>query len=1502
LKGTRIVVSRIVSLVIAAGLLAGMASGVLATAQSPPPDNRRHLLLVPSDAEGTAALARTDARVIAKYESFSLVEAQGGDEERLRRAGADRRDDMRRVRLGDDTVDPLVDRASLASKAADPAKEELVLVQFVGPVKDAWLERLHDTGGRVVGYAAQNAYVVHARGRAVQSVADLVGTDSSVRAAVSVEARDKFAGRPPAGPLAVQSVAGEPGRDARERARSLGPSLQGDSQVGGVTTQFLTLERDEVAELANDPAVLSVEAWAPPEPLDERASQIAAANLLSGVPAQPGYLGWLESVGFSTSTFNFTIDVTDEGFDNGSSTDPDHADFYESGVKPGPDRVRYARDYTDDPNAQDCGGHGTNVASIAVGFNDRPEPAYNDSDGYNHGLGVAPQARVGMSKIFECDGDFELNGDSFTDLASDAYIDGARISNNSWGFASNPSSLGSYTAASREYDALVRDARPEVSGNQQMVQVFAAGNNGEAVSPGDFNEGYATISPPATAKNVIAVGASESVRSIGMTDGCGVPDSGADHANDIIDFSSRGPTDDQRLKPDLVAPGTHVLGARPTHGGYSGSGACLGQAVFPSATLYNLVSGTSQATPVVAGAAALIRDWYRREHGGGTAVPSPAMTKALLVNTAADVAGGNDGKGSTVPAPPSMDAGWGRVNPAGVFGGPSREFVDQTELLDSSGESFVRSYEVPASGQPVRITLAWTDALPTPGAGDAFVNDLDLEVSAGGRRYLGNVVSGGLSIPGGTPDARNNVESVILREGAAAKFAVKVRGTTVAGDGVPGSGDLNDQDFALVVSNANEVPSPVLAGDLTTVADTGPGADGDGALEPGESFTLDQSVRNDGDSAATGISGTVSADPGMTFSSATRSYDDAGPGEVSPNATPFVGQLAGTASCGTDVNATLGLTTDQGSETIPIVLPTGAAGIPDPQSVADSPGLTIPDDSSLGVTSTLTIPSPGRIKDLDVRIGRITHSWVGDLVIELKGPDGTTVTLARHPGGPDNGGQDFVQTVFDDEADTNISSGLAPYTGSFRPQSDQLSRFDGKDKQGNWQLSVRDLFESEVGRLEGWGTVTRSAVCDPPQTTLITGPQAGQTVASTSATFEFTASTGPGLFECSLDGQNFQPCTSPKTYENLGQGSHTFAVRALDASGDADQSPATRTWTVDTLGPAVDIDAPGQGSTLSDQTPTLSGSLGTAQGDLPGVSVRIHSGASTASAVVQTLTPTLAGDSWSATAATLPEGTYTARAEQADWLGNVGAGTSTFVIDVPDTSPPEPRIAPPRIAPSFLLAPAEERLADALAGRLVSTAACASACKARATLTVSARAARSLGLGAKPTRLGSGSKRLAGAGTAAIRVRPTRRARAALRDNQSARATLRVTLDQGDERLVLSRALSLLRSAGPARVADRGLKLWAMCSESCPLDAKLTLSARTARRIGLRPTGAARMSIASGRTMAPSTRPTRLTLKVRKGAKRALRRASKVGAVLETVAGPRTGPKRTAKRSLTLRR
>ena len=283
---------------------------------------------------------------------------------------------------------------------------------------------------------------------------------------------------------------------------------------------------------------------------------------------------------------------------------------------------------------------------------------------------------------------------------------------------------------------------------------------------------------------MITVGASESVRGSG-TDGCGVTNGGADSASDIINFSGRGPTQDGRMKPDLVAPGTHITGASPQHAGYNTRAA--GSATRPSAAaaFYSLVSGTSQAAPHVAGAAALLRDWYVRQVN--PTPPSPALTKAILVNTAVDVAGGNSGKNSSIPAAPNSDEGWGRVSIGAALDATQREYIDQgaSPTLEANGESVLRSYQVADTAKPVRVTLAWTDPPPATITGNAFVNDLDLEVSVGGRTYRGNWLAGGLSVPGGQADFRNNLENVVLPANTSGRMSVKVVAKSLGGDGVP---------------------------------------------------------------------------------------------------------------------------------------------------------------------------------------------------------------------------------------------------------------------------------------------------------------------------------------------------------------------------------------------------------------------------------------------------------------------------------------------------------------------------------------------------------------------------------------------------------------------------------------------------------------------------------------------------------------------------------------------
>jgi hypothetical protein len=117
-------------------------------------------------------------------------------------------------------------------------------------------------------------------------------------------------------------------------------------------------------------------------------------------------------------------------------------------------------------------------------------------------------------------------------------------------------------------------------------------------------------------------------------------------------------------------------------------------------------------------------------------------------------------------------------------------------------------------------------------------------------------------------------------------------------------------------------------------------------------------------------------------------------------------------------------------------------------------------------------------------------------------------------------------------------------------------------------------------------------------------------------------------------------------------------------TGSAQNSGATFTTVTDWEAPLVTLTAPATASSTNSTRPALSGAAGNASGDAATVTVRIYSGSSATGTPVQTLTPTRTAATWTATPATLADGTYTARATQANASGNTGTSTaSTFAVD-----------------------------------------------------------------------------------------------------------------------------------------------------------------------------------------------------------------------------------------------
>ena len=298
----------------------------------------------------------------------------------------------------------------------------------------------------------------------------------------------------------------------------------------------------------------------------------------------------------------------------------------------------------------------------------------------------------------------------------------------------------------------------------------------------DGGGGSVTIPAAAVPRRVGQLLASAAAADANVTVSFGPASTSGDAWDSLADFSSKGPTKDGRIKPDLVAPGVVQSAASRSVARDAGGGSC------PLRTM----QGTSMATPVAAGAAALVRDYFVRGfYPGGTKAagagfdPGGALVKAVLVAGAAPLDGFEVDTGLPLAPPPSFRQGFGRVHigrslPLGGWhGAPSTALQIVDRQPASTGDVF--RYCVRSTGGPLTVALAWHDAPGSPSAGRALVNDLDLTVRAaglGGLPLPGNG-GGGAGAPPGSPDRANNVETVAVAYLPPGDVAIEVRAASV---------------------------------------------------------------------------------------------------------------------------------------------------------------------------------------------------------------------------------------------------------------------------------------------------------------------------------------------------------------------------------------------------------------------------------------------------------------------------------------------------------------------------------------------------------------------------------------------------------------------------------------------------------------------------------------------------------------------------------------------------
>jgi subtilisin family serine protease len=370
---------------------------------------------------------------------------------------------------------------------------------------------------------------------------------------------------------------------------------------------------------------------------------------------------------------------------------------------------------------------------------------------------MAPGAKLVLQSVLNANGGLSLPP-NLNDLFIQPYEnDGARVHSNSWG---NVKGDGSYSQQAREVDEFVWNHR-------DMVICFAAGNDA-ADQSGSGKIATGSVGAPSTAKNCITVGASESKRPLNLTyrqlNATKFPanpiasDRIANNPDGVAAFSGRGPTTDKRFKPDVVAPGSTILSAKSR---LATANPIFGTSPDPD---YMFDAGTSMATPLVAGCAAVVRESFRVRRN---VTPSAALVKAMLINGASPL------RGQFVPtelAPiPNQAEGFGRVDLAAslapVADNTTSTFWDEHTVLDV-GDEESHPFVVGAAGKTFKVTLVWTDP-----AGESLQNDLDLIV----RDAQGSERHGNQSPTSTDFDRINNVEQVIWTNIASGNVQIIVR-------------------------------------------------------------------------------------------------------------------------------------------------------------------------------------------------------------------------------------------------------------------------------------------------------------------------------------------------------------------------------------------------------------------------------------------------------------------------------------------------------------------------------------------------------------------------------------------------------------------------------------------------------------------------------------------------------------------------------------------------------
>ncbi|HET9929996.1 MAG TPA: S8 family serine peptidase [Polyangiaceae bacterium] len=678
-------------------------------------------------------------------------------------------------------------RSRIAPRHRAPSRaKHHYLVQFAGPVKESWLRQIKKLGAEPRDLYRDFVYVVRADERTAQRVLELpfvlwVGHlphEDRLSPGLKGESEPKVPRtRLRTGVYTVQVFDKRLVASVSSAAKRLGFSVITKAARG---RSFVIQSRDDLAKrtrmlrtLATVHGVRFIRA----RPI-RRTSNDVASRLMGtkrvGRDNQSGLSGRGE-----------IIAICDTGLDTGDAATI-HADFKGRivAIKSYPVSDEFRGDAAnvgaDDGPADFDSGHGTHVAGSVLGDGAQSGFQKRPIRGLAHRAKLVFQAVEQEMKwrphVAPSDRErYLLAGipPNIEELFAYAYRKGARVHSNSWG-GGDP---GDYDEQCEQLDRFIWK-------HQDFTVMVAAGNDGTD-SDADGRINLRSVTPPATAKNCITVGASENSRPDLNVETYGGwwprdypanplrDDPMADNPNQVAAFSSRGPTRDGRVKPDVVAPGTFILSTRSTMIAENN----VAWRKFRDSNYYFFMGGTSMATPLAAGAAALVREYLRTRQG--VKRPSAALVKATLIAGAKRLPSLEVSTGVA-----DNHQGYGRIDLDAVLTARTH-FVDVSRGL-KTGQRYSLRLSVRAGSPALRVALAYSDY-----PGPSLVNDLNLILTGpSGRKFT----TAGLSVHGEIVlDTKNNTELVLVESPQRGAWALDVVASNVP---------QGPQRFALVILGA----------------------------------------------------------------------------------------------------------------------------------------------------------------------------------------------------------------------------------------------------------------------------------------------------------------------------------------------------------------------------------------------------------------------------------------------------------------------------------------------------------------------------------------------------------------------------------------------------------------------------------------------------------------------------------------------------------------------------